>query len=559
MIILRDYQEDCVQRVLAAYRPGGREYIVIPTGGGKTIVFSTVIHSLAREYGLSALVIAHRDELLNQAADKYHMIQPDAIIGKVGSGIREYGGQITVASIATISRPNHIKHLRALYGTGKKLIIVIDEFHHAASTSYQTVLQAFPDAFVLGVTATPDRLDKKVLLNKEPIFKTTIREMIQAGHLCPVRAIAIKTDTDLGNIKTTAGDYNQEELDLAINTPERNRRVVEGYLEHTKGERGIFFCVTIAHAEALAYQFNDMGVPAAIIEGDTPLEERARLYKAFRTGEILILTNVMVLTEGYDEPLIKVIGMTRPTQSRALYTQAIGRGLRLCPGKKQCTILDVTDNCLRLRLSAPPLRLQSVLDIQMQDGEDILEALEREEAEKQEHDAQAKRKLIRKLNERRTSDVAFDPFGLPEWQELDGNRFMLELPIQKHKIALIPCKGDNGLYEVCARLAPTFELQKWLVGQPLDYAMQHAEKKAHMLLAEPSSQKLLDRNAPWRSQPIDPESKQVKFLKWKKIPVHPGMTKGEASDLIDAWKEADKAKKTEKAARQAAKLERMEA
>ncbi len=153
---LRNYQTECINRVLASYEQDrhGQELLVLPTGAGKTIVFCQVIGELNKKYGLNSLIIAHRDELLDQAADKYRMVKPEAIIGKVGSGLHEYGGEVTVASIATISRPEHIKRLKAIgYG-----LIIVDEAHHIAAESYQKVLEALPDAFVLMVTATDDRI-----------------------------------------------------------------------------------------------------------------------------------------------------------------------------------------------------------------------------------------------------------------------------------------------------------------------------------------------------------------------------------------------------------------
>src|SRR6266704_3269959 len=154
-IVLRDYQQTCIEKVIQAYQENkqGRSLLVLPTGSGKTIVFSQIIHKL----NVNTIILAHRDELLNQAADKYRMVKPDAIIGKVGSGFHEYGGELTVASVATVSRPEHLKRLKAIgYG-----LIVVDETHHLMADGYQKVLEALPDAFVLGVTATPDRLDKK--------------------------------------------------------------------------------------------------------------------------------------------------------------------------------------------------------------------------------------------------------------------------------------------------------------------------------------------------------------------------------------------------------------
>ncbi len=546
-ILLRDYQEECIKLILDAYRrdPHGQELVVLPTGAGKTVIFCQVIAALAKE-GKNALIIAHRDELLQQAAEKYRLVKPDAVIGKVGAGMHEYGGEVTVASIATISRPEHIKRLRAIdYG-----LIIIDETHHAMAESYQRVLSALPDAFVLGVTATPDRLDKKALFGgKEPLYQATIEDMIQAGYLCDLKAIAVKTDISLDGIKTTAGDYNEQELDRAVNTPERNRLIVEKYQEHAQRKRAVAFCVTVAHATALATAFNNASIPAEVITGETPLPERAKIYTAFRAGTVRVLCNVMVLTEGWDEPLCEVAIMARPTQSRALYTQQVGRILRLAPAKPYALVLDITDNCYRLRLT--PQRIQRALALDIEDGETVTEAI----AKKEEKQATARRALIRKLNEKRDKDQEINLFALPEWQERDNGMFVLEVGLEKHRIALVPVSvGSLGqLYEVWARLAPRFAGQKWMGAQPLDYALQFAEKRARQLLAEPASTKLLDKTASWRALPIS--TGQIKMLKWYRIPYHMGMTRGEASDLIDAHQEELAEKKAKKEARRQARLE----
>jgi superfamily II DNA or RNA helicase len=543
MIELRDYQQECVERILAAYKhhPSGQELVVLPCAAGKTLIFSTVIDTLARVYGVQGLVLAHLDELLDQARDKYHMVKPHAIVGKVGSGVYEYGGEVTVAGIQTISRPNHLKSLRALYGTGKKLIIVVDEAHLSAAPSYKRVLEAFPDAFVLKVTATPYRLDNRLIINKTPIYERTIQEMIKEGYLCDIRAIAIKTETNLDDIKTTAGDFDEHELDLAINTPARNKRIVEAYQEHAPGKRALVFCVTVAHAEALAYCFNDHGINAAVVTGKTPLTERRRLYAAFDRGEILVLTTVNVLSIGFDSPRAEVAIQARPTQSQALYVQQIGRVLRLAPGKKYALLLDITDNSLRLRVS--PQNYKKIFKLNPKPDETLLQALARVEDERAEREAAEKRALIRKLNDRREKDLSLDLFGLSEWQEKPNGVFVMEVGPQKHRIALAP-KDESDLYEVWARLAPVFaNAQKWSNAQPLDWAMQFAEKRAHQLLA--GERNLVDKNAPWNSDP--PSEKQLKFLRWKKIPIPVNCTKGEASELIDAWHAAHEQKQAKKA------------
>src|SRR3989440_6652704 len=308
-VILRPYQEACVRHVLAAYEQDrrGQELLVLPTAAGKTVIFSQVIAQLAGRYGLHALIVAHTDELLNQAAEKYRQVKPSALIGKVGGGIYDYGGEVTVASVDTISRPTHLATLKRIgYG-----LVVVDEAHRSAAAKYQRVLEALPGAFVLKVTATPDRLDGKPISDKPSLYSTDILTMIEQGYLCDVKAIGIRTETSLESIHTEGGDYHEQELEAAIDTPERNARVVEAYQEHACGRRAICFAVTVQHARNLAHAFTTAGIPAAFVCGQTPLWERKRLYTALRRGEIKVLTNVQVLCEGFDEPLVDCVIMAR--------------------------------------------------------------------------------------------------------------------------------------------------------------------------------------------------------------------------------------------------------
>lgn len=523
-IELRDYQTECINRTLAAYQQDkqGTELLVLPTGSGKTVIFCQVINRL----GLTTLIVAHRDELLDQAADKYRMIKPDAIIGKVGSGKHEYGGEVTVASVATISRPEHIKRLKQ-FGYG---LVIIDEAHHAAANGYQTVLNALPNSFKLYVTATPDRLDNKpVIENKEPLYSASIIDMIQMGYLCDVKAIAIKTHVSLDELHTQAGDYKQDELEAAIDTPARNNRVVDAYREHADGRRALCFGVTVAHAAHLTQAFTSAGVSAALVTGDTPLEERKRIYADLRSGKVKVVCNVLVLTEGFDEPKVDCIIMARPTQSRALYVQCIGRGLRLAPAKENCVILDLTDNCLKHRLE--PQSLKKILNKDIKDDESLIEAIEREEQENEERETR-----IRKLKDRRDKDIKVDLLEKLIWQERTDGIFVLEVGPMKHRIALVPCKEWDGMYNVYARLAPMFDGQLWLSNVPLSWAQQVAEKKARMLLADPKSVALVDKTAPWRSAPAT-EVQLEKLAKWAArfhIIYDPAtITKGEASEHLD--------------------------
>ena len=538
VITLRPYQEECVRRVLDAYQQdrGGEATLVLPTGAGKTLIFCQVIHRLQ----VNTLIIAHRDELLEQAAEKYRLVKPDAIIGKVGSGRHEYGGEVTVASIATISRPEHLKRLKAIgYG-----LVIVDESHHSAAAGYQAVLRALPAAFVLKVTATPDRLDGKDSTGgKPPLYSASIVDMIAQGYLCDVKAIAIRTETSLDGLHTEMGDYKISELEVAIDTPARNRRVVEAYQEHAPGRWAICFAVTVAHASHLADAFRQAGVPAAPVCGDTPLEERKHLYQALHEGTLKVLTNVQVLTEGFDQALIDCIIMARPTQSRALFVQAMGRGLRLAPTKHDCLVLDLTDNCLKHRLE--PQTLQKALGKALQDHESVLGALAREERQRYEPKGAATT-VVRTLKHTRTADRSINLLERLPWQEQPDGTYLLEVGVDKHRIELVPAQGG---YSVYACLAPGGERQHWMSDAPLDWAQQYAERQARVLLTKKYATVLVDHHAAWRDLPVNPDSPQAFHLQRFGVPNWWTLTRGEASDILGQHFEAERRERQAEKAR----------
>ncbi len=464
-------------------------------------------------------------------------MKPDAIIGKIGSGFHEYGGELTIASVATISRPEHIKRLQAIgYG-----LIVIDEAHRSGAESYKRVLEALPDAFVLKVTATPSRLDGKPISDKPPLYSASIIDMIQQGYLCDVKAIAIRTETNLDDIKSQAGDFKVDELEEAVDTPYRNNRVVEAFQEHASDRRAICFGVTVQHAQNLAACFQQRSIPSACVSGETPLAERNRLYAALRTGEIKVLTNVNVLTEGFDLPLVDCVIMARPTQSRTLYIQSIGRGLRLAPIKKDCIILDLTDNCLKHRLE--PQNLRSALNKNIKNDELVTEALAREEQEFNERKA-----IVRKLPETRNKDLTVNLLEKLTWTEGTNGMYIMQIGRERHRIALVPSSSMDGYYSVWARLSPDFKAQKWMNDAPLDWAQQFSEREARKLISDPKNSILVDRNASWRSQPAS-EAQLEKLEKYQKrfhLNYDPAtISRGQAADLLDPifeqfrqWREA---------------------
>lgn len=551
-ITLRPYQETCVQRVLEAYQKqpcGGSALIILPTGAGKTVVFGEI----ARRLGLTTLIIAHREELLTQAADKFHMIDPTAIIGQVGAGRHEWGAPVTVASIQTISR---LEHLKAVIRFGYQLVI-IDECHHSAAAGYRTVLEALPEAFVVGVTATPDRLDGQSIETffGEPIFSASIIDMVKLGFLCDLRAIAVKTSTSLDGLHTQAGDFKQDELEEAIDTQERNERVVHAYLEHARGRQALCFAVTITHAQHLAETFAQFEVRAAMVCGETPPEERRHLLHDYERGSLDVLCNVGVLTEGYDHPGTSCIILARPTQSRALFTQCIGRGSRLAPGKRDCIILDITDNVLKHRLQ--PVTLGKALGKGIRDGESVLESEVREKEEREKGEFLGERgQQERKAHvTRRAQDLLLNLLAPMDWKRQASGAYWLEVGTgeKKHKITMIPSEEKEGCYTVRTSLAPEYQWQTWLSNVPLEWAQQHAESKAKLLEADEKKRILVDSNAPWRTQPAT--LKQLHMLRKFEIAHKPDITAGEASDLIGKAIADQNRKKAEK---KLAKLQRSE-
>lgn len=548
-IQLRPYQETCVQRVIDAYHKqtlGGRALIILPTGSGKTVTFAEI----SRRLNLTTLIIAHREELLAQAADKYRLIDPTAIIGQVGAGRHEWGAPITVASVQTISRPIHLKAVKRF---GYQLVI-IDECHHSAAAGYREVLAALPKAFVVGVTATPDRLDGQRIeaVFGEPVFSASILDMVAQGYLCDMRAIAVKTATSLDGVHTQAGDFKQDELEEVIDTAERNERVVRAYLEHAKGRRALCFAVTVAHAQHLAETFTSFEVHAAMVCGETPPEERRRLLHAYAQGKIDVLCNVGVLTEGYDDPETSCIILARPTQSRALFVQCLGRGLRLAPGKHDCLVLDVTDNCLKLRVQ--PLTLGKALNKALKNGESVLEATAREQEEEEEEQAKSaalsQRERTTKVTER-AQDVLLNLLAPMDWQHRVHGSYTLEVGTDKHRIALVPSQEHEGCYSVRAALAPDFQWQIWLSDVPLESAQQYAEAKARLLQAGEKKRMLVDSNASWRVHPAS--SKQLYYLTKFSIAHTPDLTAGEASDLLT---QAFAEQKRQQAQKKLAKLQK---
>ena len=342
-IELRPYQKECLDLIEKRFSEGKSKLLVsIPTGGGKTLIFNS--YSIVKD--LRTLVIAHRDELLEQAIDKYVMLG-----GKIGNvGVVKAGewreNRYTVASIQTLYR-----NLERVDGR-KYDLVVVDEVHHLPSPTYRAVydklFETNPELKLLGVTATPFRSDRKDLseLFDDLAYAIDILELIRLGYLVPVRGRLVRLPVSLDALKMTRKDGEEDFSDRSIselfNKDYLNEEIVRKWKEYGEGRKTIFYLSSLEHAKALREAFLRDGVPAGYVDGKMSMEERRRVLRDFKEGRIKVLTNMNILTEGFDDPEVECIGIVRPTKSLTLYAQIVGRGLRIAHGKEDCLILDFT-------------------------------------------------------------------------------------------------------------------------------------------------------------------------------------------------------------------------
>jgi len=347
-ISLRPYQQGAIDSVVSARNAGRRSgLLVMPTGCGKTVVFGSLIDQIKEP----ALVVAHRTELLDQAAERIRAVNPGIRVGiEAADRSADSFSDVVIANVATVGRLSS-KRLNWF----KPRIIITDEAHHAAADGYQNVLQrfgAFEDdgPYHLGVTATPHRLDNKPLhgdhvkaIFEEIVFQYGLVDAIKDGWLCDIRGYRVKTGVDLSTVKTTAGDYNQGQLAEKVNVHARNKLAFDKWYEIAKDRRTIVFCVDVEHSKAMRDWFTERGWACEHVDGTTRADDRNAIMARFRSGATQILTNCNIATEGFDAPQIGCVLLMRPTKSWSLFVQMVGRGLRTAPGKEDCIIIDVVD------------------------------------------------------------------------------------------------------------------------------------------------------------------------------------------------------------------------
>ncbi|MCP4477819.1 MAG: DEAD/DEAH box helicase [Planctomycetaceae bacterium] len=359
---LRDYQEKAIAAILKFWERvvGQNPALVLPTGAGKTIVFSFLIKRLfEKKPGARVLVMAHRKELISQAEEKLLSVWPDAPVGVYSAGLgRRELKPVTVASRDTLK--NAIKKHDFSFD-----YVIIDECHNISpddESGYQQILKELKNRNrslkVLGVTATPYRATSGTIVGPDQIlnhiaFEVKIKELIDRGFLVRIKAPEIrKGEIDTSKVKIVGSDFKRSELDGQATKTNKVKTAIAEWKRHRKIEGfnlTVFFAVSVAHAELISEELTRQGFYCPVIHANTPDYQRAEILLEAKHLRIDTIVNVGVLTEGTDIPPIDCIALLRPTRSLGLYLQIVGRGLRLSPetNKKYCTLLDFGGNMKR--------------------------------------------------------------------------------------------------------------------------------------------------------------------------------------------------------------------
>ena len=338
-MILRPYQTDAVSNVRDAWKDHRSVLIVLPTGTGKTIVFSHIAGSVRGR----VMVIAHREELISQAAQKIKAITGDEADVEMGDFWASEGvfnrSRVVVSSVQTQNAGGGGDGRMSRFAPEQFDLLIIDEAHHATAPTYRRLIDHYrqnPDLKVLGVTATPDRADEEALgqVFDSVAFDYEIADAIADGWLVPVRQRAVYVEgLDYSSVRTTAGDLNGADLARILEYEEALHGIAHPTMELVGTRKALVFAASVAHAERLAEIFNRHRPGCArFVCGTTPKDERRNMFADYAAGKFQILVNVGVATEGFDDPSIEVVVMARPTKSRSLYAQMAGRGTRTLPG-----------------------------------------------------------------------------------------------------------------------------------------------------------------------------------------------------------------------------------
>lgn len=340
---LRPYQQDVKDKIFTLWKSEKNVMLQMPTGAGKTILFSSVINDIIKVPDSKILIIAHRKELLEQISS--HLSKYNIEHGIISSNRKRcLEKRVQVASIQTLTHKNNEEITKSFVPN----FIVIDEAHHTLAKTYDQLWKLYPLSWKLGVTATPCRINGAPFTNhfSELISSLSVKELIEKGFLSDYTLYTENPDSDLSKAilsikkKSSTGDYRINDLLQNLNVERHVKKLVLSYSTYANGLKGIVYCISIEHAHNICEAYKNIGVVAEYIDSKTPKTEREQIVQDFKEGKIQVLVNVDIFSEGFDCPDVEFIQMARPTWSLSKYMQQVGRGLRTSPGKDKTVILD---------------------------------------------------------------------------------------------------------------------------------------------------------------------------------------------------------------------------
>jgi len=340
LISLRPHQQETLDR-LQELRSEYNSMALIADAQGTGKTTTAVLD--AKRLGLRTLFVAHTLELLQQAEASFRELWPDARVRIIDDYSSPLEGDVLIASIQGLHNrlsqfaPDHFGY------------IIIDEAHHAASPSYRQVISYFQPQFLLGLTATPERHDQESIMElfQNEAHRLDLKTAVEIGELVPIRCVRIKTNIDFSSVRVNGIRYNYRDLDNCIHVPERNRLIVETYLSHVPGQKAVVFCASVQHAAEVAQLFQESGINARLVEGRMKKQEREAVLDEYRQGLVKVLCACDMLNEGWDSPETAVLFMARPTLSKVIYLQQLGRGTRRSENKEALLVFDFIDNTVR--------------------------------------------------------------------------------------------------------------------------------------------------------------------------------------------------------------------
>lgn len=550
LLAMRDYQLEAITELHRRWDAGDtRVPMVLATGLGKTVIFAHLIADWVRTHTAKrVLVLVHTDELVQQAYKKIKDVAPGLHVGIVKAERNEVTARVIVASVQSLRSSKRRAQIRNVG------MIIVDECHHATAATYRAILDHY-GAFgrdgtfgwvnpvqVAGFTATLARGDRQKLSDiwQECTFQRGIAFGIRRGYLLDVRGKRIVVpDLDLSTVKKSGGDYAEGALADELDRSFAPSTVASAYLEHALLRKGLLFAPTVASAHHFAEAFNEAGIPSAVVHGGTPREERRLILKKLHAGDIQVVHNCGVLTEGFDEPTVSCVVNARPTQSAPLYQQMVGRGLRpdlaLPPEQRgDCLVLDVvgvsrTHNLRTLiDLSERQDKPEEMDDLSLMELEDALQ-------ECQEAEAQERGWETEYYGEVAAED--FDPLaraGVGAWLRTDGGTYFL--PVGNRAYVLIVESAEPNAFDV-AWLSQSPNLP--IDGKQGDFtehtglSLEMACSWAEEVLEELGGPKLEQRGVQggWRRREMS--RPQVKMMAKLGIVPTRGMKFGQANDAID--------------------------